>query len=353
MTAPIRVGILHDMAESVAETVSLGGHVDAIMRLAIDDLVAARPARSRRRVRPRRRAGAACGYGVRDRACVRRARRAGRAPDRRPGGRRQRPGRDAARGSGAGSHDQLGGNGAARSDFMFHLQVGSHEDESVLLARHVASLGAQRVGVVLDRSPIGRRYASFFEAECEALGLEPRRPCVDRTARRRRDAGGRHGAGLRCRRTGLPRARARRHRGRPGAHRRRVGRAGGDEHGRTARVRPEYAREIDGWVYVDMVADDNAVLAGVRDRLDADESAGPHRRGRLRPRAAGRRRPRPRAELTAEGVRDGLELVKLRAVGRGARRDHAGLRPLGPWCPPRPVPRAPSVARRSDLRSRR
>ena len=64
------------------------------------------------------------------------------------------------------------GTERARSEFMFHLQVGSHEDESVLLARHVATLGAQRVGVVLDRSPIGRRYAAFFEAECEALGLE-------------------------------------------------------------------------------------------------------------------------------------------------------------------------------------
>ena len=55
---------------------------------------------------------------------------------------------------------------------MFHLQVGSHEDETVLLARHVASLGAQRVGVVFDRSPIGRRYAAFFEAECEVVGLD-------------------------------------------------------------------------------------------------------------------------------------------------------------------------------------
>jgi ABC-type branched-subunit amino acid transport system substrate-binding protein len=64
------------------------------------------------------------------------------------------------------------GTERARSEFMFHLQVGSHEDESVLLARHVASQGVRRVGVVFDRSPIGRRYAAFFESECEVLGLE-------------------------------------------------------------------------------------------------------------------------------------------------------------------------------------
>ncbi len=64
------------------------------------------------------------------------------------------------------------GTERARSEYMFHLQVGSHEDESVLLARHVRAIGATRVAVVFDRSPIGRRYGAFFEAECDALGLE-------------------------------------------------------------------------------------------------------------------------------------------------------------------------------------
>ena len=42
----------------------------------------------------------------------------------------------------------------------------------MLLARYVQSLGVPRVGVVFDRSPIGRRYAAFFESECETLGVD-------------------------------------------------------------------------------------------------------------------------------------------------------------------------------------
>ena len=57
-------------------------------------------------------------------------------------------------------------------------------------------------------------------------------------------------------------------------------------------------------------------------------------------------------ELTAEGVRDGLELVKLRAGGRGPRRHDVGLRPLGPRRAPRSLPRAPTVARRHVVRGR-
>ena len=54
---------------------------------------------------------------------------------------------------------------------MFHLQVGSHEDESIVLARHLGALGAERVGVVYDRSPIGRRHLSFLQTEAEVLGI--------------------------------------------------------------------------------------------------------------------------------------------------------------------------------------
>src|SRR5215467_8114658 len=53
------------------------------------------------------------------------------------------------------------GTERARGEFMFHLQVGSHEDESVLLARHLAARGVRRVAVIFDRSPIGRRYVAF------------------------------------------------------------------------------------------------------------------------------------------------------------------------------------------------
>jgi len=58
----------------------------------------------------------------------------------------------------------------ARSEYMFQLQVGSHEDESIVLARHLSSLGVRRVGVVHDRSPIGRRHLEFLQLEAAVLG---------------------------------------------------------------------------------------------------------------------------------------------------------------------------------------
>ena len=48
----------------------------------------------------------------------------------------------------------------ARGHWMFHLQVGSHEDESLVIARHLAASGAKRLGVVYDLSPIGTRPVS-------------------------------------------------------------------------------------------------------------------------------------------------------------------------------------------------
>src|SRR2546421_242531 len=43
---------------------------------------------------------------------------------------------------------QWAGTERARNEYMFHLQVGSHEDESIVIARHLAEIGARRVGVV-------------------------------------------------------------------------------------------------------------------------------------------------------------------------------------------------------------
>ncbi len=63
------------------------------------------------------------------------------------------------------------GTERARSEWMFHLQVGSHEDESIVLARHLHGLGATRIGVAYDASPIGRRYLSFFLEEAAVLGM--------------------------------------------------------------------------------------------------------------------------------------------------------------------------------------
>ena len=171
MTAPMRVGVLHDMVESTADETAMVGQMDAFLRMPIDDLV--QRGRLDREVEFVHAAGLGLPVGtafaierafdelvaqgvllivgpaVGDNALVATVL------------------ADAAR----VPTINWAGTERARSEFMFHLQVGSHEDESVLLARHVQSLGVPRVGVVFDRSPIGRRYASFFESECETLGV--------------------------------------------------------------------------------------------------------------------------------------------------------------------------------------
>ena len=317
MTAPIRVGILHDMSESITDDLTLGGGMDAFLRLAIDDLL--QRGRLDREVEFVHAAGLGLpagtafaiehafaelvaqgvllivGPAVGDNALV------------------ATPLADAARVPAI----NWAGTERARSEFMFHLQVGSHEDESVLLARHVASLGAQRVGVVLDRSPIGRRYAAFFEAECEALGLELATrvsiaPLADDAMKevasvRASGADVLVYLGLGLVGTAVGRARTE---------------AGWDVPAamNTAGLRgydAEYGREIDGWVYVDMVADDNPVLAVVRDRVGPDAPAGfftavGYDLGLLVAEGLARA-----PELTAEGVRDGLELVKLLPSAEG------------------------------------
>jgi hypothetical protein len=63
------------------------------------------------------------------------------------------------------------GSDATRSEWMFHYQIGSLEEEPHLLANHLASLGHRRVALVQDRSPIGNRYGSFFENATERLDL--------------------------------------------------------------------------------------------------------------------------------------------------------------------------------------
>jgi branched-chain amino acid transport system substrate-binding protein len=220
------------------------------------------------------------------------------------------------------------GTERARSEFMFHLQVGSHEDESVLLARHVASLGFRRVAVVFDRSPIGRRYAAFFESECEVLGLElaartSLAPLADDAtaqiaAARASDAEALVYLGLGL--VGAVVARARRD-------------AGWDVLAamNTAGLRgydPAYRSEIDGWAYIDMVADGNPVLAGLRAGSDGGAMspmalAIGHDLGQLVVEGLARA-----PELTRDGVREGLELVKLVPAAEGREGTTLGF---GHW----------------------
>ena len=59
-----------------------------------------------------------------------------------------------------------------RSEFMFHYQVGSLEEEPAVLARHLVDEGRRTVAVIHDHSPVGRRYAEFFEQARGLVGLE-------------------------------------------------------------------------------------------------------------------------------------------------------------------------------------
>jgi ABC-type branched-subunit amino acid transport system substrate-binding protein len=64
------------------------------------------------------------------------------------------------------------GGERTRSQWMFHYQVGSLEEEPPVLAARMKQRGLHRAAVIFDQSPVGRRYAECFEAARVRLGLE-------------------------------------------------------------------------------------------------------------------------------------------------------------------------------------
>jgi ABC-type branched-subunit amino acid transport system substrate-binding protein len=64
------------------------------------------------------------------------------------------------------------GGERTRSQWMFHYQVGSLEEEPPVLAARMVERGLRRAAVVFDNSPVGRRYAECFEGARGRLGLE-------------------------------------------------------------------------------------------------------------------------------------------------------------------------------------
>jgi ABC-type branched-subunit amino acid transport system substrate-binding protein len=209
------------------------------------------------------------------------------------------------------------GSERARSDYMFHLQVGSHEDESILIARRLAAHGAQRVGVIYDRSPIGQRHLHFLQTEADILGLRiaatvPLSPIAEDASDEvaqlidaRMDAFVYLGLGLAT----------------PAAAR--ALKAQGWQGPRimnTAGIRgyqAHYAEIIDGWEYVDMHSDANATLAAVRQRFDipaqgALMAAKGYDLARLMAEGLARAN-----ELTRDGVKHGLEQIKWLPAAEG------------------------------------
>ena len=64
------------------------------------------------------------------------------------------------------------GGERTRSQWMFHYQVGSLEEEPPVLVARMVERGLRRAAVVFDQSPVGRRYAECFEAARARLELE-------------------------------------------------------------------------------------------------------------------------------------------------------------------------------------
>jgi len=209
------------------------------------------------------------------------------------------------------------GSERARGEYMFHLQVGSHEDESLLLARHLAGLGAARIAVAYDRSPIGRRHLKFLQDEAEILrqrivatvGLSPLAEEagaeVEELIEARPDAVLYLGLGLAA----------------PAVARALTARGwAGPRAMNTAGIRgyqPGYAAAIDGWAYVDMHSDGNRTLAALRERLGLRASAAlSAAKGYDLGRLVGEGLARA-PELTREGVREGLEQVKWLPAAEG------------------------------------
>jgi branched-chain amino acid transport system substrate-binding protein len=209
------------------------------------------------------------------------------------------------------------GTERARSRHMFHLQVGSHEDESIVLARLCAARRCRRVAVVSDRSPIGRRHLQFFQAEAEILGLTVASTAavsplaagaqreVDSVLSGEIDALIYLGLGL----SAPAVAQAARHRAFSGLCAM-----------NTAGLRgyaPEFARLIDGWVYVDMFADDNQTLLNLQQRAGFPQeqllaAAKGYDLGRLTAEGLARA-----PDCTRDGVREGLEQVKWLPAAEG------------------------------------
>jgi ABC-type branched-subunit amino acid transport system substrate-binding protein len=209
------------------------------------------------------------------------------------------------------------GSERARGDYMFHLQVGSHEDESVVLAQRLAGAGVRRAAVIHDRSPIGRAHLRYLQAEADvvglritaAVGLSPLAETAQAEASEALASAPEAvlylGLGLAAPAVAAALA---------------AQGFDGPRYMNTAGLRghfPDFAKQIDGWTYLDMYADGNATLAALRARADAPPSVGPfgavgYDLGRLVAEGLARA-----PELTREGVRQGLEAIKWLPAAQG------------------------------------
>ena len=220
------------------------------------------------------------------------------------------------------------GGERTRGHWMFHYQVGSLQEEPVVLAAHLARQGRNSVALAHDQSAVGRGYAEAFSEACAARQVElvasaPVAPLSDDlglVVRRLRasDPAALCYLGLGVAARGLALA------------------VEADDWkvpvvANSALMfgygRKDWRQAWDGWVYVDTVSDTNAERATLK-ALSPRTAAGPigvaaYDMGRLLGEALERA-----AHLTRDGVRHALETVKALPAASGATGTTMGF---GPW----------------------
>ncbi len=205
-----------------------------------------------------------------------------------------------------------------RGEWMFHLQVGSHEDESLVIARHLAASGAKRLGVVYDLSPIGTRHLEYLRDEAAIIGIEV--AVAEGISPLAKESGEAVAKALAAEPDGFVYLGL-------GLSAPAVATAltatgwQGPRMMNTAGLRgydPGFAAACDGWRYIDMHSDTNLTLAALRKELQitptqpAWSAAKGHDFGRLVAEGLARA-----PEWTRDGVRHGLEQVKWLPAAEG------------------------------------
>jgi branched-chain amino acid transport system substrate-binding protein len=209
------------------------------------------------------------------------------------------------------------GGERTRSAWMFHYQVGSLEEEPIVLAEHLAGRHGRVAAVAYDQSPVGRRYAECFADAaarldidvCASVAVSPLAEDLTPAVRRLRagepDALVYLGLGVAARALALAVQ----------------GEAWSVPVVANSSLMFGYARRDwrpawEGWTYVDTVADDNPERARLR-TLAPRTAAGPvgvavYDIGRLLGAALARTE-----HLTGAGVREALHAVKRLPAASG------------------------------------
>ncbi len=220
------------------------------------------------------------------------------------------------------------GSEYARSEYMFQLQVGSHQDEPLVMLDYLEKRGVQRLGIIYDESPIGSGYLEALQHAAGVRGLqiaatESVAPTATQAEAQARQLVA-HDADT-CLYLGLGHCLQAVVDG--------LQRAGfdGERLMSSAGIRgyhPQFSASVEGWVYLDVWSESNTVLAQLRERhgLDVRQSfaaAKGYDLGRLVAHGLANA-----DEASREGVRRGLERIKWLPAAEGEQGTLLGF---GRW----------------------